>query len=98
MSGESSELVVCGRRGDSPYRLPLVHDGFDPDGPVDSVSRERHRLYEVGDVGIGSCSTVGGGGWTGCDSIAWKQAHQQKDGNAAVAIRLRSEPGGDLRR
>jgi hypothetical protein len=61
------ELVVCGRRIEpNRYRLPIRPDRFDPSGQVDSVSRERHRLYEVGDSGIGSCSTVGPGGWTGC--------------------------------
>lgn len=61
------ELVVCGRRVEPDrYRLPIRPERFDPGGTVDSVSRERHRLYEVGDAGIGSCSTVGPGGWTGC--------------------------------
>jgi hypothetical protein len=79
-------IVVCGRQtGRSPYRLPPP-GGFDPDGPVDSVSRERHRLMEPGASGIGSCSTVGPGGWTGCDFNAWKQEHQQKDGNARVGF------------
>jgi hypothetical protein len=79
------DIVVCGRRGTrSPYRLPEQHEGFDPDGPMPSVSRERHRLYEVGDTGIGSCSNVGPGGWTGCDFRRWRDEHHQRDGNGPV--------------
>ncbi|MBV9930755.1 MAG: hypothetical protein JO013_07400 [Alphaproteobacteria bacterium] len=81
----AQDIVVCGRRGErSPFRLPPQPEGFDPDGPVSSVSRERHRLYEVGDTGIGSCTNVGPGGWTGCDFLRWKDEHHQRDGNAPV--------------
>ncbi len=72
------EIVVCGDRGArSPYRLPEQPQRFDPAGPIDSVSRERHRMYEVGEGGIGSCSTVGPGGWTGCMPKRWKDAREQ---------------------
>src|SRR3954464_9832106 len=51
----AGDIVVCGRRNDGGgYRLPAP-DRFDPAGPVDSVSRERHRLLDVGASGIGSC-------------------------------------------
>ena len=73
------QLVVCGRRiPPDRYRLPIRPDGFDPNGTVESVSRERHRLYEVGDAGIGSCSTVGPGGWTGCAFKDFKRQVEQK--------------------
>lgn len=82
---DGQDIVVCGRRGErSPYRLPPQPEGFDPDGPVSSVSRERHRLYEVGDTGIGSCTNVGPGGWTGCQFLHWKDEHHQRDGNGPV--------------
>jgi hypothetical protein len=90
---DPSEIVVCSRPTQlSPYRLP-PQEGFDPDGPIDSVSRERHRLMDVGAVGIGSCSTVGPGGWTGCDAIQWKEQHQQKDGNARVWFGVKPRNG-----
>ena len=74
---ERGEIVVCGSRdARSPYRLPERRQ-FDPAGPAESVSRERHRLYEVGEGGIGSCSTVGPGGWTGCMARGWKRAREQ---------------------
>jgi len=73
------ELVVCGRRiPPDRYRLPIRPDRFDPKGPVDSVSRERHRLMEEGDAGIGSCSTVGAGGFAGCFHHKVKRRCQQE--------------------
>jgi hypothetical protein len=72
------DIVVCGdREVRSPYRIPAPKEGFDPAGPIASVSRERHRLYEVGDSGIHSCSTVGPGGYTGCAFKTWKNAREQ---------------------
>jgi hypothetical protein len=71
------EIVVCGRGDSSRYRLPPARRGFDPNGPVDSVALERHRLMDVGASGIGSCSTVGAGGWTGCWARAVRQSELQ---------------------
>lgn len=69
--GEGEEIVVCGRRDQTErYRLPIRPQGFDRNGTIDSVSRERHRLYEVGETGLYSCSNVGPGGYTGC---SWKE-------------------------
>jgi hypothetical protein len=76
---DTADIVVCGRGDDAQYRLPTP-DGFDPRGLVDSVSRERNRLMDVGASGIQSCSTVGSGGWTGCDVRRWRQAHEQRAG------------------
>ena len=74
-------VVVCGRRSrESPYRLPPeVRDpGFQIDGPIDSVSRERHKLMEGGESGTHSCSPSGAGGWTGCMLKGWQRADQQR--------------------
>ena len=74
---DPEDITVCGRRNDSNgYQLPAP-ERFDPGGTVDSVSRERHRLLDVGAVGIGSCSTVGPGGWTGCMHNSWREADEQ---------------------
>ncbi|HEY0147858.1 MAG TPA: hypothetical protein VGB70_02525 [Allosphingosinicella sp.] len=72
-------IVVCGNPdAPEPYRLPPRADpGFDPWGGIDSVSRERHKLLGTGPAGIGSCTTVGPGGWTGCDIQVINQAEQQ---------------------
>ena len=78
-SDADADVVVCGRRSElDKYRLPPSDDRFDPYGEMESVSRQRHRLMGP-DVaaGIGSCSTVGPGGWTGCDVQVIKRAEQQ---------------------
>ncbi len=65
--GAGEDIVVCGRRDrDEQYRLPIRPNGFDKKGPIDSVSRERNRLIQEGDSGVGSCSTTGPGGASGC--------------------------------
>jgi len=63
----AEEIVVCGsRERNSRFRAPKLRDGFDPKGPVDSVGRERVRLMQGDESGIGSCSNRGPGGMTGC--------------------------------
>jgi hypothetical protein len=75
-SGED-EVVVYGSHERSPYRAPEEQGGFDPEGTVESVLRERRRWMEGGDTGIGSCSNIGPGGWTGCDIKVIERAYQQ---------------------
>ncbi len=79
--GQNGEITVCGKP-DSPYRIPkeLRDPGFQIDGPMDSVSRERHRIMDVGGAGAQqhACSPVGAMGWTGCEVKAWKEADQQR--------------------
>ncbi len=78
-AGSPEDIVVCGRREEnSRHRLPPRTQGFDWTGPEQSVSRERHSLYELGDAGIGSCSTVGPGGWTGCAFRSFKADVEQR--------------------
>jgi hypothetical protein len=88
----SEEIVVCRQRQRSAYRLPPAPEGFDPTGTTDSISRERHRLLDVGAAGINSCSTVGPGGYTGCDVARWKEKQEQwagaPKGEARVGIRV----------
>ena len=75
---EGAEIVVCGKRDpDAAYRLPPQQEGFDPWGTVESVSRERNRLLGPLVAGSGTCTTVGPGGWTGCDVEVIKRAEQQ---------------------
>jgi hypothetical protein len=82
---DPNAIVVCRHRAEtrSPYRLPVPRDdGFDPLGPVDSVSRERHRLIDADggapDMTRGSCSAVGASGFTGCQVKTWRERDQQK--------------------
>jgi len=80
----AGEIVVCARRpgGQQRYRMPRIDRGFDPSGPVDSVSRERHRLIDADgaapDLTRGSCSASGANGWTGCMVKDWREHDQQK--------------------
>jgi hypothetical protein len=86
---KTGDPVVCGRRDPrTQWQLPILNDGFDPQGTIDSVSRERHRLIETGGTtGIGSCTNVGPGGYTGCFFNDIRHMHEQSDGNGPVAIR-----------
>jgi hypothetical protein len=75
------EIVVCGEReSDERYRLPLVRNQrFDPNGNVDSVSRERNRLLGTNAGGtLGSCTNVGPNGMTGCLNQGVWQRREQK--------------------
>ncbi|MFC0302966.1 hypothetical protein EIK56_09320 [Sphingomonas sp. C8-2] len=83
--GRSGEIVVC-RRGNASerYRIPeaLRPDGFDfHQQDVDGVSRERHRLMEGGEGGIGSCSPSGAAGASGCLAQKFRAWEQQKAGH-----------------
>jgi hypothetical protein len=75
------EIVVCGEReSDERYRLPLVRNQrFDPNGNVDSVSRERNRLLGTNAGGtLGSCTNVGPNGMTGClNQGVWQRREQR---------------------
>ena len=74
----SKEIVVCGRQQRSPYRLPEPPPGFDPDGGVDSVSRERNALLGESTGTIGACSTSGPMGMTGCfNQGVWRSREQR---------------------
>ena len=79
IGSSTEEIVVCGNRDrNERYRLPIRNQGWDPDGPVDSVRRERRALIQEGDEGIGSCSTVGPGGAHGCFHRNVKRRCEQK--------------------
>ena len=77
---DEEEITVC-RRRDARSRYQVTDPKrWDPTAGVDSVARERSRWIEHGDTGIGSCSGVGPGGWTGCDFKRWKRNRQQYKG------------------
>ena len=65
---QGDEIVVCADPEPklSPYRLPLT---VAPDIGLkssESVSRERNGLFDYDNGGIGTCSTTGAGGASGC--------------------------------
>jgi hypothetical protein len=104
-SRDADDILVCGnRQADKAYRLPPLNEGFDPWGTVESVSRERHQLLGPETAGNGSCSTVGAGGWTGCDIANIKKAEQmgRRIGVGTARFRVgvqpeRQSPGGPPR-
>jgi len=83
--GKDGEIVVCrGRDRNVPYRIPaeLRANGFDfSQEDVDGVSRERHRLMEGGEGGIGSCSPSGAAGASGCLTQKFRAWEQQRAGH-----------------
>lgn len=83
-SGGGDEIVVCGsRERRSRFRIPEQPDtGFDPAGTGESVARERTRLTEDGAAsGIGSCSNIGPGGFTGCRAQQFRRDIEQYGGD-----------------
>jgi hypothetical protein len=77
-----SSIVVCGRRDrNARYRLPLRDEHWTPNSATESVDRERHRLAEGGEVGIGSCTNVGPVGYTGCFFRQVERLRQQRAGH-----------------
>ncbi len=78
---ETAEVVVCGRRDRlKRYQVTDPDAPFDPEGPVDSVARERGRWIEELDTGTGECKSYGLGGFTGCMLKRHRNDRQQKDG------------------
>ena len=76
----NADVVVCGRRdAPNPYQV-TDPKRFDPTGPYDSVARERGRWIEELDTGIGSCTAIGPGGWTGCMLKKHRRERQQTKG------------------
>jgi hypothetical protein len=65
--GSGNDIVVCARKPESErYRIP-PNLRLDPTDPANRSWADRAQSLEyVGRTGIGSCSTVGPGGWTGC--------------------------------
>jgi hypothetical protein len=79
LRGAEKAITVCGRReGQRRYQVTDPEAPYDPRGRVEGVMTERMGWIGEGDTGIGSCSPVGPGGFTGCHVKAWKRTLQQK--------------------
>lgn len=79
------EIVVCARKPEADrYRIPENLRG-DPNDPANDTWTERAtELQYVGRSGIGSCSPVGAGGFTGCYTELVRQAQAEREGRDAV--------------
>lgn len=82
------EVVVCRRLPESMrYRMPDQYRQPGTFQEKQSWTNKARTMQTVGSTGIGSCSAVGPGGYTGClaqDIQAARQSRQQ-DADAATA-------------
>jgi hypothetical protein len=77
--GSDAEIIVCARKPESDrYRIPEnLRD--DPNAPANqSWANRAIELSYVGRSGIGSCSTAGPGGMTGCFNQLVNQARAER--------------------
>lgn len=74
----STEITVCARKPETErFRIPAMFRGSDT--PQNEAWNNKVLAYEtVGRSGTMSCSTVGGGGWTGCQSQLINAAYAEK--------------------
>ena len=80
---EGEEIVVCARKPESErYRIPkeLRPPSQSPD--AQSWSARSQATLDGGATGTGSCSTVGGGGWTGCWTEQMRAAKKERQAEA----------------
>ena len=79
------QITVCARKSEGDrYRIPEALRG-NPNDPANQAWATRaSELQYVGRAGIGSCSTVGPGGWTGCFNDLVRQARAERAGRDSV--------------
>ncbi|MFC4292752.1 hypothetical protein ACFOWX_10040 [Sphingorhabdus arenilitoris] len=82
-----SEIVVCVRQAE-PYRIPK-NLRSDPNDRSKEAWTNRVLAYEyVAANGIGSCSSIGAGGFTGCGIKAIDQAYAERAEDPALTFGL----------
>lgn len=84
-AGTNDEITVCARLPeDDRFRIPsnLRENPNDPAGQ--SWANRASELSYVGRTGTESCSTVGGGGFTGCFNQMVRQALAERRGGEQV--------------
>jgi hypothetical protein len=79
------EITVCARKPDAErYRIPEDLRS-DPNDPVnESWANRATEMQYVGRSGIGSCSTTGPGGMTGCYNELVRTARAERAGRDSV--------------
>jgi hypothetical protein len=83
--GGGDEIIVCARLPeDDRFRIPpnLRNDPNDPANQ--SWANRAIELSYAGRVGTDSCSTVGGGGFTGCFNQIVRQARAERANNPQI--------------
>jgi len=78
-------IIVCGREDEKErYRIPKGLRG-DPNDPTNQAWASRATALEyAGRSGIGSCSTVGPGGASGCFNQIVRQARAERGADPSV--------------
>ncbi len=84
-ASSDEEIIVCARLPeDDRYRIP-PNLRNDPNAPANqSWANRALELSYVGRTGTDSCSTVGGGGFTGCFNQIVQQARAERAGRDEV--------------
>ncbi|MDB5691275.1 MAG: hypothetical protein JWO81_338 [Alphaproteobacteria bacterium] len=87
--GEGDDIVVCARKPESErYRIPPSLRG-DPNDPANQAWGARAESLEyVGRTGIGSCSPVGPGGFTGCFNQIVREARADRGQSDVNMVRM----------
>jgi hypothetical protein len=86
---EGSEVVVCVRQGAAEqYRIPKALRNFQVTPENESWASKVVAHDDVANAGIGSCTTVGPGGSTGCFLQQARQQRAEKKDNQAAEQRV----------
>lgn len=88
-SSNNEEIIVCRRLPEQErFRIPMdLREGtLTPDSTAQAVRNQRIVDRDVAADGIGSCSTVGPGGASGCflQNARRNREQRQKDGEAPL--------------
>ncbi len=85
-TANGDEIVVCARRPEGErYRIPKEFREIEPRPANQSWAVTSQAALATGRTGTGSCSAIGGGGWTGCYLQQVQQARAEAKQEAAKA-------------
>ena len=92
-NASGQEIVVCSRRPEAErYRIPKELRSPIVITPENQswAAKANDTLNAGGASGTGSCSAVGGGGWTGCWAQQMRDAKRQRQADAAEGSAVQS--------
>lgn len=90
-NGNGEEVVVCVRRSpEEQFRIPKELRNFEVTPENEAWAAKEQPNQAVGAVGVGSCSTVGASGATGC--LAQNATRWKKDRRATAKTETRDLP------